>query len=269
MLMSQPSDDSQRLTTFTTLRPRLLRLANRMLRDESEAQDAVQDAWIRLARGERDDPTALRDAQAWLVAVVTRLCIDRLRRRSAEAAWLASETRSNAPLAGHAVPSPLSPLELADDARTALRVLLSRLSAEDCALLLLHDVLDLDHGELSRLLERSEAASRQALHRARRRLREPSRAGSGVTPDELTVARALAAIRDASSRALLAALGLRQAAAASQASQPPAQSMCRLGIVWRAGGLSLVVRLDSGASKALELAAIPLPLLTQQATVPQ
>lgn len=217
-------------------------------------------------QGRSSAPVRDSHVPAWLVTVVTRLCIDRLRRRGIEAAWRDSlAARQTATPAGSSPLTPLSLLELADDARSALRTLLSRLSAEDCAVLLLHDVLELDHAELARLLGRSAAACRQALLRARRRLREPSRALAADPPDEMTVARMLAAIRDASSRAILAALGLRRASAASKASQPPIESICRIEILWRAGRPSLVVQLDTGEREPVELTALPLPLFTRTA----
>ncbi|MGE0796998.1 MAG: sigma-70 family RNA polymerase sigma factor [Lautropia sp.] len=171
------------LTVVQSMRPRLLRAAQRLLGSAEDAEDIVQDAWLRLHAalgiGRAAPP---QDPQAWLVAVVTRLCIDRLRhaqRVRQIGATIPAELLSPASL----VPSsPEERLAATVAARAALRVALAALSPLECAALLLVEVCGLDHRESARLLGRSEAANRQLLRRARRALRRrPRRLGD--SPD--------------------------------------------------------------------------------------
>jgi RNA polymerase sigma-70 factor (ECF subfamily) len=144
---------------FEANRGRLQRLAYRMLGSVSEAEDAVQDAWLRWSRaGEGvDDPTA------WLVRTTTRLCIDRLRaaksqREAYRGPWLPEPLIE--PLA-------VDPLERAEDVSVAFLLALERLSPLERAVFLLHDVFDEDYAAVAETLGRSEAAVRQLASRAR------------------------------------------------------------------------------------------------------
>lgn len=148
---------------FNRLRPRLFGIAYRMLGVRAEAEDIVQDAYL---RWHGSTPDRLRSAEAWLVTIVTRLCIDRLRSAMAERAayfgpWLPE------PL----VDSPETVLERASDVSMAFLVVLERLAAEERAAFLLHQVFEFDYAEISAILDKSEAACRQIVHRARERVR--------------------------------------------------------------------------------------------------
>jgi RNA polymerase sigma-70 factor, ECF subfamily len=152
---------------FERLRGRLFGIAYRMLGSRAEAEDLVQDAYVRWHQAERE---TVRNAEAWLVTTVTRLAIDRLRALKIErdayvGPWLPEPLMSTEP------PSPDRNLELASDLSVAFLVLLERLGPEERAAFLLHDVFDRDYGEIATLLERSEAACRQLVHRARERVR--------------------------------------------------------------------------------------------------
>ncbi|HEX7112979.1 MAG TPA: RNA polymerase sigma-70 factor [Mizugakiibacter sp.] len=152
---------------FERYRERLFGLAYRMLGTRADAEDAVQDAWLRWRQA---DPTAIQDPEAWLVIATTRLCIDRLRsaRRERETyvgPWLPE------PLAPSAVASPQEAVELANDVSLAFLAALERLAPEERAALLLKDVFDYDHAAIAGLLGKSEAACRQMVHRARERVR--------------------------------------------------------------------------------------------------
>lgn len=144
---------------FEANRQRLKRLAYRMLGSVSEAEDAVQDAWLRWSRGGED----VDDPAAWLVRTTTRLCIDRLRAAKAE----------RAAYKGPWLPEPLiepltdDPLERAEDVSVAFLLALERLSPLERAVFLLHDVFDQDYAEVAHTLDRSEAAVRQLASRAR------------------------------------------------------------------------------------------------------
>jgi RNA polymerase sigma-70 factor (ECF subfamily) len=150
---------------FEAHRPRLVRLAYRMLGSIAEAEDVAQDAWLRwqgVDRGEIADPAA------WLVRTATRLCLDRLR---------AEKTR-RAAYRGPWLPEPLiedlaeDPLERAEEVSVAFLLALERLSPLERAVFLLHDVFDADFSAVAETLGRSEAACRQLAVRARDHVRD-------------------------------------------------------------------------------------------------
>ena len=133
--------DAALTDAFEAQRPRLQRLAYRMLGSLAEAEDAVQDAWPRWAGAERDE---IVDPAAWLVRVVTRLCLDRLRvararRETYVGPWLPEPLIEDAAL---------DPLERAEDVSVAFLLALQRLSPLERAAFLLHDVFDADYPSL-------------------------------------------------------------------------------------------------------------------------
>jgi RNA polymerase sigma-70 factor (ECF subfamily) len=135
-----------------------------MLGSSSEAEDVVQDVWLRARQDERAD---VRSVRAYLTTIVTRLCIDRL--RSAE------RTRMEYP--GPWLPEPLAApnqesAELASSLTMAFLVLLEQLSPVERAVFLLREVFELDFDEIARDVGKSEANTRQILSRARSRLRD-------------------------------------------------------------------------------------------------
>jgi len=148
-----------RAEIFEAQRPRLKRLAYRMLGSVAEAEDAVQDAWLRWTRA----PDDVGDPAAWLVRAATRLCIDRLRAAKVE----------RAAYRGPWLPEPLieplngDPVERAEDVSVAFLLALERLSPLERAVFLLHDVFDEDYAAVAETLGRSEPAVRQLAARAR------------------------------------------------------------------------------------------------------
>jgi RNA polymerase sigma-70 factor, ECF subfamily len=147
-------------------RRRLLGLAYRMLGSRSDAEDVVQDAYLRFA-GARD----VHNTEAFLVTVVTRLCLDRLKSARAQrevyvGPWLPEPVFDAEGLSADAA------TELADDLSFALMLALDRLSPLERAVFLLHDVFDRPFSEVADMLERSEAACRQLAQRARRAVRD-------------------------------------------------------------------------------------------------
>lgn len=184
------------LEAFEAQRPRLARLAYRMLGSVAEAEDVVQDAWLRWngAGGEGID-----DPAAWLVRVTTRLCLDRLR---------ADRTRREAYL-GPWLPEPLiepiaeDPLERAEDVSVAFLLALERLSPLERAVFLLHDVFESDYAAVARALGRSEAACRQLGGRARAHVRQ---ARPRFEVSQAEVSRLALAFMDAARRNDLTAL---------------------------------------------------------------
>jgi RNA polymerase sigma-70 factor (ECF subfamily) len=141
---------------FERHRPHLMGIAYRMLGSAAEAEDAVQDAWLRYGT---TDATAIVDARAWLSATTVRICIDRLtsaraRRETYPGTWLPEPVLTT------------TPLDL-ESIQIGFLVLLERLDPRERAVFLLHQVFDYSHAEIGEILSISEALSRQALHRAR------------------------------------------------------------------------------------------------------
>jgi RNA polymerase sigma-70 factor (ECF subfamily) len=154
--------------SFEPHRRRLLGLAYRMLGSVSEAEDAVQDAYLRWHATDRE---IVSDARAFLTTTTTRICLDalksaRTRREAYVGPWLPEPVLDTAALA------PDVQTELAEDLSIALLLALDRLSALERAAFLLHDVFDCSFGEVARALDRSEAACRQLASRARTHVRE-------------------------------------------------------------------------------------------------
>jgi RNA polymerase sigma-70 factor (ECF subfamily) len=153
---------------FERHRPRLFGIAYRMLGSRADSEDVLQDAYLRWHRGEPQD---LRSPEAWLVTTVTRLCIDRLRAARAErehyvGPWLPE------PLIGETAPAADAPAELASSLSIAFLVVLEQLKPDERAAFLLHEVFDTDYTEIAQILGKSEAACRQIVSRARRRVRD-------------------------------------------------------------------------------------------------
>jgi RNA polymerase sigma-70 factor (ECF subfamily) len=153
---------------FEENRGKLWRIAYRMLGSQDEAEDAVQDAYLRWHRA---DTRSVRSPQAWLVTTVTRLCIDRLRQLRAEreaytGPWLPE------PLVEYTAAAADEPVELASDLSVALLAVLERLAPEERAAFLLREVFDTGYDDIAVILGKSETACRQIVSRAARRVRE-------------------------------------------------------------------------------------------------
>jgi RNA polymerase sigma-70 factor (ECF subfamily) len=178
------------LPTFEAQRPRLARLAYRMLGSVGDAEDVLQDAWLRW-RGARAG--TIDNPAAWLVRTTTRLCLDRLR---------AARARRGA-YRGPWLPEPLvediaeDPFERAEEVSVAFLLALERLSPLERAVFLLHDVFDTDYASIAETLERSEPACRQLAARARAHVRD-AKPRFPVSQDE--AARLALAFMDAARR---------------------------------------------------------------------
>lgn len=156
-------------TEFERHRPRLLGLGYRMLGSLAEAEDVVQEAYLRWHHTPRAE---VRDPLAWLTATVTRLAIDELRRQrtrreSYVGPWL-PEPLVTAPAS--APDDAEQQLGLADDLSVAFLLMLERLGPEERAALLLHDVFEAGYPDIAATLGKSPAAARQLVSRARRRV---------------------------------------------------------------------------------------------------
>ncbi|MBN3778400.1 RNA polymerase sigma-70 factor [Burkholderia sp. Ac-20345] len=162
------TDDAQ---TFRALRPRLQKIAYRMLGSVADAEDIVQDVWLRWHEAARD---SIENTEAWLVAVTTRTSIDRLRaakirREHYTGIWLPE------PELGESPATPEEMTERANDVSVAYLLLLERLTPEARAAFLLREVFDADYDEIADAIGKSEAACRQLVSRAKAQLRDDDR----------------------------------------------------------------------------------------------
>ena len=153
---------------FVDARPRLFSIAYRMLGIRADADDVVQDLWLRWREADQD---GLQSATAWLVTVTTRLAIDRLRERQNERIsyignWLPE------PLLDVDEETPETALERTGEVSVALLRVLERLAPEERAAFLLRQVFDEDYSDVASALGRSEASTRQLVHRAAERIKQ-------------------------------------------------------------------------------------------------
>jgi RNA polymerase sigma-70 factor (ECF subfamily) len=155
-----------RTDLFTSARPLLFSIAYRMLGSVADAEDIVQDAYLRWQEAPEAD---VRSPRAYLATIVTRLAINQLRsarsqRETYVGPWLPE------PLVTDHAPDPSEPVELAESLSMAFLVMLERLSPIERAVLLLHDVFDFDYAEVARIVDKSEANCRQLLSRAKKHI---------------------------------------------------------------------------------------------------
>ncbi|GAB4079266.1 sigma-70 family RNA polymerase sigma factor [Modestobacter muralis] len=156
---------------FEAERPRLLRIAARVLADRSEAEDVVQQAWLRL----HTTGTEVTDLPAWLTTVTTRLCLDRLRARTPV---------PHEDLTGATAPDPADEVALADTVGVALQVVLQRLSPRERVAFVLHDSFAVDFPTIAAVLDTTPAAARKLASRARARIGRPDPEGDDTGADE-------------------------------------------------------------------------------------
>lgn len=185
-------------------RHHLVRAATRLL-GPAEAEDAVQDAYVRALEARE---LKLNVAQAWLLTVMRHIAIDRLRRRQWLQQWLAETTDASPP---RTEPSAEADVALQQESTRALRLLATQLAASDGAVVLLHEVFEADHAEISQAQGKTEASSRQQLRRALLRLRRAGGAPTQASEREAEpgTAREQAARQEALFHVYLQALRLR------------------------------------------------------------
>jgi RNA polymerase sigma factor (sigma-70 family) len=188
---------------FECLRPYLATVAYNMLGSVSEAEDAVQQAWLRL---DRSDADAINDLRAWLTTVVGRICLDMLRARQVRredsvGAWLPEPLVEE-----HVADGPEQQALIADSVGLALLVVLDSLTPPERLAFVLHDVFDMRFDEVSRIIGRTEGATRQLASRARRRVRGAPRPDPDLGAQRRVVSAFLAAARNGDFEALLRVL---------------------------------------------------------------
>ena len=150
---------------FEESRPRLHALAYRMLGSHVEAEDAVQETWLRLRR---TDPTQIENVGGFLTTVVGRVCLDRLRARRARPEDPVDDVAQGAP--DDAATDPVDEALLAESVGAALMVVLDQLGPAERVAFVLHDVFAVPFDEIAEILGRTPDAARQLASRARRRL---------------------------------------------------------------------------------------------------
>jgi RNA polymerase sigma-70 factor (ECF subfamily) len=192
-------DDAE---VFEQHRPHLQAVALRLLGSAAEAEDAVQEAWLRFSRS---DTSAVQNIGGWLTTVTSRVCLDALRtrasRREQSAGWELPEPRDATG------PDPLEEAQLADSVGRALLVVLDRLAPAERVAFVLHDVFGLAFAEIGPVLSRSPDTTKKLASRARQKVRVPEDAlPADVAQHRRLVEAFLDAIRRADLDALLAVL---------------------------------------------------------------
>ena len=268
---------------FETYRTHLRAVAYRMLGSQSEADDAVQESWLRLSRS---DMSGVENLGGWLTTVVARVCLDMLRSR---------ESRREEPL-DEQVPDPIVSREdgidpeyealLADSVGLALLVVLDTLNPQERLAFVLHDLFAVPFDEIAPIVGRSPTATRQLASRARRRVQGAATDSDvDLTPQREVVDAFLAASRNGDFNALLAVLypdvvlradhsavqmgaseevrGAREVAGQfsgrARAAQPALVNGA-IGLVWTSGGLPRVVfdfTITGGKIVAIDMLANP------------
>ncbi len=154
---------------FEAERPRLLGIATRVLGDHAEAEDVVQQAWLRLDRTLARGDTEIDNLPAWLTTVTTRLCLDRLRSRTPVPV-------EDVDLSGmvETAPDPADDVALADTVGIALQAVIDRLSPRERVAFVLHDSFGFEFGTIAAVLDTTPAAARKLASRARAKVAQPA-----------------------------------------------------------------------------------------------
>ena len=154
-------EDRDQTDTFEAERPRLVGIASRVLGDHAEAQDIVQQAWLRLHGTDAE----IENLPAWLTTVTTRLCLDRLRSRTPVPAEDIEP--------GECGEDPADDVALADTVGLALHVVLDRLSPRERVAFVLHDSFGFEFPTIASVLDTTPAAARKLASRARAKVAQP------------------------------------------------------------------------------------------------
>lgn len=189
---------------FEAERPHLRAVAYRLLGSLSEAEDAVQEAWLHLSRS---DTSAVRNLGGWLTTVVARISLNMLRSRKSRREESLEATELEPGIREPGVTDPEQEALMADSVGLALLVVLEALSPAERLAFVLHDIFAVPFEEIAPLVERSEAATRQLASRARHRVRGAAKAqGDDLPASRELVDAFLSASRAGNFEALLALL---------------------------------------------------------------
>lgn len=191
---------------FESHRGHLLAVAYRLTGSVADAEDAVQESWLRLAGASQSE---IADLRAWLTTVVSRLCLDRLRsaavrRESYVGQWLPEPLVT--PLAGGAGPDPLASVVQRQEFRMAALVVLDQLTPPQRVAFVLHEGLGVPYGEIAAILDITAEAARQLAARARKVVRERTPQPAGDGEHEAAVQKLLVALNTGDAQAVAAVL---------------------------------------------------------------
>lgn len=204
---------------FEQNRDHLRAVAYRMLGSLSEAEDAVQEAWLRLNRIKAD---AIDNLGGWLTTVVARVCLDMLRARKSRREDELNEDSAGQPIRHSSSPNPEQEAVLADSVGLAVMVVLDRLPPAERLAFVLHDMFDLPFDEIASIIGRSSIATRQLASRARKRVRGISRPSPALVEQRRVADAFLAALRAGDFNALVAVLDPNLVVSADAAAATPA-----------------------------------------------
>jgi RNA polymerase sigma-70 factor (ECF subfamily) len=171
--------DTAAIDRFEAGRGRLASLAYRLLGSAADAEDAVQDAFLRWQAADRDH---IEVPQAWLTKVVTHLCLDRLRSAQARHERAVGDWLPEPLLEGDPMLGPAETVEQRESVSLAVLTLMERLSPVERAAYVLREAFAYPHAEIAGILDITESASQQHVHRARRRVAAERRGGDAVDP---------------------------------------------------------------------------------------
>jgi RNA polymerase sigma-70 factor (ECF subfamily) len=192
------TDQVQLAAEFEAHRPRLRQLAYRMLGSTAEAEDAVQDGWLRVSRAGADE---VENLGGWLTTIVARVCLNRLRDRRTH-----PEVHVPDPVVAAAEDDPEQVTLLADAVGIALLVVLETLSPAERVAFVLHDMFAIPFDAISELLDTTPAAARQLASRGRRRVRGAAHADGSLQAQREVVDAYFAAARSGDFEGLIAVL---------------------------------------------------------------
>jgi RNA polymerase sigma-70 factor, ECF subfamily len=195
---------AQRVDDFEALRPHLTAVAYRLTGTVADAEDVVQDAWLRWDRKQRQDPKPIADLRAWLTTVVSRLSVDRLRAAARRRETYLGEWLPEPVVTEFDGADPLSALVANEDARFVAMVVLQRLTAEQRVAFVLHDGFSVPFAEIADVLNISEASARQLASRARRTVADATPAPDAAHAE--VVGRLMAALAAGDMTAVVALL---------------------------------------------------------------
>ncbi|HEY2898140.1 MAG TPA: sigma-70 family RNA polymerase sigma factor [Gemmatimonadaceae bacterium] len=241
------TDNEWLAAQFEQNRPHLRKVAYRMLGSLTEAEDAVQEGWLRLSRS---DTSAVENLSGWLTTVVARVCLDALRTRESRRESSLDASDASAMPARDGELDPEHEAQLADSVGLALLVVLETLEPAERVAFVLHDMFDLPFAEIAPIVGRSRAAARQLASRARRRVQ----GAGGVKISDRARQRGivdafLAASRGGDFSALLAMLDPGVALRADAAT-------VRTGAEPEVAGAEAVAKTFAGRARAARLALI-------------
>ncbi|MES4832208.1 sigma-70 family RNA polymerase sigma factor, partial [Streptomyces anthocyanicus] len=164
--MPARSDDMAR--QFELDRPRLRAVAYRILGSLGEADDALQEAWL---RADRADTSEVGNPSGWLTTVVARVCLNLLRARDTRREEPLDDAARRQPAATGTAADPAEEVQLADEVGIALLIVLDTLGPAERLAFVLHDMFDVPFDDIAAMLGKTSAATRQLASRARRRVR--------------------------------------------------------------------------------------------------